>query len=284
MPKIIKYSIKKRLFDNDETDRKVHRRVTPRFGGVGIFISFITAILFLLYHFISVNYTHHYIIFILSVVLMFILGLVDDISNLKAKNKFFIQFLVSFFLVINKVIYIDNLHGLFGIYELHAIFSIFISTFSIIFIINSYNLIDGIDGLSGILGVLFMVLFIIVFYNSGSFTNIYICVPVIGAIIGFLSFNKSPAKIFMGDSGTMFIGIILAFMAIKVANLSIDSDATKNPVFAISIIFYPVMDAMRVFIKRLIKGRTPFSPDKDHLHHHLLKANLSHMQAVIIIL
>ena len=284
MPRIIRYSIRKRMFDDGNEKRKVHRRATPRLGGIGIFLAFITSILFLLFQFVIVPNTLQYLMFILSVVLMFILGLVDDLSNLKAKNKFFVQFLVASFLVVNEVIYVDNLHGLFGIHQLNQPIAVLGSILSIIFIINSYNLVDGIDGLSGSLGILSMVMSIVVFYNSGNFTDIYICIPIIGALLGFLGFNRTPASIFMGDSGTMFIGMVLAFVVVKMSQLPIDSQGVKNPMLSVATIFYPVMDTMRVFVNRIVRGKSPFLPDKDHLHHHLLEMRLSHIKSVVVIL
>ena len=122
-----------------------------------------------------------------------------------------------------------------------------------------------------------------IFLYNNSYLDSIITFSVFGALLGFWIYNKPPAKIFMGDAGTLSVGLLIAYFAIQVSNLPIDNQGTCSPVFAMIVLVYPVIDTLRVFTKRIIKGVSPFTPDKNHIHHLLLELGCSHGKATLII-
>ena len=129
-----------------------------------------------------------------------------------------------------------------------------------------------------------LVCFGCIFLYNNSFLESIITFSVFGALLGFWLYNKPPARIFMGDSGTLSIGLMIAYFAIRASNLPIDNQGTHSPVFAMIVLVYPVIDTLRVFTKRILKGVSPpFTPDRNHIHHLLLDLGCSHGKATIII-
>jgi UDP-N-acetylmuramyl pentapeptide phosphotransferase/UDP-N-acetylglucosamine-1-phosphate transferase len=223
--------------------------------------------------------TKSYFLLLFGVLLIFLLGILDDLVNIRAHLKFYIQILVSIILVWNADIRIVSLHGILGLETLPLWLSYSFSALVITFFINAYNLIDGIDSLSSSLGMYVLACFGSVFLYNHAYLESVMAFSVFGSLLGFWFYNKPPAKIFMGDSGTLSMGLMIAFFAIKIANLPIDSYGTISPVFALVVLSYPVIDTLRVFTKRILKGQSPFTPDKNHIHHLLLDLGYSHGKA-----
>ena len=170
-----------------------------------------------------------------------------------------------------------------GIYQVPFWFSILLTIFTILVIINAYNLIDGIDGLAGGIGAIASFTFGLWFYNYNQFSLCILSFSLFSALLAFLVYNFSPANIFMGDTGSLVVGIILAVLTVNFVELSFDSTPFEfpfrsSPAMAIAILIYPLTDLMRVFMIRLIKRRSPFHADRNHIHHFLLDLGLTHRE------
>jgi len=276
--------LKKKDFLDDPGGRKIHTAKTPAMGGLPIFVGF--GISLLLWSNLEILREVKYVIG--SVSLMFLIGFRDDLINLKAFQKLFGQIAAALIVVAVCDIRLNSLYGLFGFHEIPLWLSYALSTFTIIVITNAYNLIDGIDGLAGSIGLIASLFFGIWFYLNGSIGLSSISLALAGALIAFLNFNWAPSKIFMGDTGSLFIGFFLSIAAIAF----IDQNSTlSNSEFvfmggigtAIAILIIPLADTLRVFIKRIARGKSPMHPDRTHTHHILLRLGCNHAQATGIL-
>ena len=174
---------------------------------------------------------------------------------------------------------IESFNGLFGLYILPNYFQNAFSIFVMVFIINSINLTDGLDGLASSLCIYILIVFSFFFFLNFSFFNFFLAIVSIGSLLGFLYFNKSPAKIFMGDSGSLVLGLIVAYLSVSLCNLPLDNNGCINPVFILCILVYPSIDTLRVFTIRILSGHSPFLADRNHIHHLIVDKNFSHSWA-----
>lgn len=280
IPKIIRVAYRKQLMDVPG-DRSSHTNKVPSLGGVAIYfaIVIVTSIF-------SADMLHDIVFFSAALVLLFFVGLMDDLLVVAPLKKLYAQVISALMIVVGSDIRIDNFFGLFGIYELPFFFSIIFTTFIIVLIINSYNLIDGIDGLAAGVGSLISLSFVFIFFRLYDYSMGYLAIATLAALLAFLYFNFSNRyKIFMGDTGSMVVGYLIAFMAIKFINLSSEDWVMikSGPVVAIAILIVPLIDTLSVIIIRLMKRKSPFSADKNHIHHRVLRLNLNHIQATVII-
>tara|TARA_Y100000588_G_C14280770_1_gene937006 strand:- start:454 stop:1290 length:837 start_codon:yes stop_codon:yes gene_type:complete len=225
-----------------------------------------------------------YSLLLFSIITMFILGIIDDLINIQPSLKLFIQFLLALILVWKAEIYIYSFNGLFDIYNLPIWISYIFSILVIVFIINAYNIIDGIDGLSSAVGILALIIYFGIFIFNNNYFDSLLCLSVMGSLFGFWLQNKPPATIFLGDSGTLSIGLFLAYFSIKVSMLPLDIYGNINPVFAMVVLAYPVIDTLRVFTIRIYRGYSPFRADRNHIHHKLLDLGFSHSKCTSIII
>ena len=286
-PTIIYLSYKKKFYAVPNS-RSSHKKKTPTVGGVPLFIGFIIS-----FNLSAIVLNTHIDLFktlalITATFVIFIMGLKDDLAGTRAIYKLFMQIIISFFLIYTTNTQITGFDGVLGMYNL-GFFSFPITIFLYILIINSINLIDGIDGLAGSL-TLFIALFFGVYFSINGFVNLALlsfCLS--GALISFLFFNFSnKRKIFMGDCGSLFIGLIIAFLTSSLLDLNKGPEVflpIKNaPVVLLSLLLYPFLDTLRVFIIRVKNKKSPLSPDKNHLHHVLLSMGYSHIKSTIIII
>lgn len=282
IPSIIYIANVKKLYDEPGI-RKSHTGSIPTLGGLAIFAGLIFSISF--WTDFSQFWNLQYILAALLVV--FGMGIKDDIVTLSAFKKALGQLFAAVIIVIWGKIRITSFSGIFGIEELHEVFSIFFSIFVILTIINAVNLIDGINGLSASLGIIASITFGTWFYMTGELYQLsIISFALAGSLLAFLKFNVTPAKIFMGDTGSMLLGLMLAILAIEMIDLNehydgISAKLFSAPAIAIAILFVPLYDMMRVFIIRIFRGKSPFKADKCHIHHLLLKLDLNHTQATL---
>jgi UDP-GlcNAc:undecaprenyl-phosphate/decaprenyl-phosphate GlcNAc-1-phosphate transferase len=185
---------------------------------------------------------------------------------------------------------LTNLHGFIGLYDASPLLVVPLSYAVVIFFINAFNLIDGIDGLASSLGAFYFTAFSFIFYFLNDWAFLSVSISMVGMFIAFLRYNLSTdKKIFMGDTGSLFIGFILvAFVIHLMASDFTDKLFLKNAnfgVFLIALLFVPVLDSIRVFVARAAEGRSPFSPDRNHIHHILMdRFALSHRQTTLRIL
>src|SRR5690606_20623805 len=204
----------------------------------------------------------------------------DDLVVLSASKKFIGQVVAASIIIHLGGIRLDSMYGLFGFDDVPEAFSLAMTYLTIIVVINSFNLIDGIDGLAASLGIMTMLVFGTYFFMAGYQAYALLAYSLCGSLVAFLIFNHHPAKIFMGDSGSLMIGLINSILVIKFINVASDSSVVvpiaSAAAVGISILIVPLVDTLRVFGIRIFKGRSPFSPDRNHIHHMLLSKGLSH--------
>lgn len=289
IPSIIKVATIKHLFDTPGK-RKSHTKVIPTLGGIGIFGGFMIS--FCLFAAFDLR-THEMKYILAALCFMFMLGAKDDIVELVASKKFIGQIFAASIIVILGDVRITSLYGLFGISYLGNMFSIILSIITIIFIINAFNIIDGINLLAGSIAILISLSFGIWFFYYGFFDYAILAASMSGAIFAFLKYNYTPAKIFMGDSGSLSIGLLAAVLAIQFIEkneliLRSHTDGifsvTAAPAVAIAVLIIPIFDTLRVFVIRILHKKSPFVADRNHIHHRLLDLGLTHLEATSILI
>lgn len=273
IPPIIAIIKKYSLYDIPDA-RKEHTTPIPTMGGVAIVAGMLTALL------LWFPFTNSIvqICFFFSVIVLFGLGLMDDLKNLSAKYKFVVQIGLAILIALSGI-RITSFDGLFGIHELPLMAQYTFTILAIVGITNAFNLIDGIDGLAGGLGFMSLVTLGIFLTMAGDINTALIAFALAGSLFAFLYFNFNPAKIFMGDTGSLVLGFIVATLCIRLMaiNLSIANPVlTHAPVFVLSIVLIPVFDTIRVFTIRIWNGKSPFAPDKTHIHHLLTNQGFTH--------
>ena len=275
IPAIINVAEMKKLFDMPD-ERKVHHSPITPLGGLGIFAGFVFGCLLTLHfnQYADLQY------FMAASFVIFFLGLKDDILVISPVKKFIGQVLAAFIIIYYGGIQIRSMHGFLGLYQLPEMFSLLLTYFAVIVVINSFNLIDGVDGLAGSLGLLSTVVFGIYFLNVDMLPYAVIAFSLAGSLLAFLIFNFQPAKIFMGDTGSLLVGTINSILVIKFINVANTEDVTfpilASPAVGFTILMIPLLDTLRVFGIRILHRRSPFSPDRNHIHHLLLDRGFSH--------
>lgn len=281
---LILIALKKRLFDAPTEARKIHKKIIPNLGGLTVFTGF----LFTVALFVDNTAIQHMNTMLAAGVIIFVIGLKDDIIGVDPMKKFAAQFLAAFILTIAGDIRIMDLGGFVGIHDLSYPFSIGLSVFMIVGLINAYNLIDGIDGLVGCMGLLASVSYALLFYLAGDHAWAMIATALAGSLVGFLFYNVSPAKIFMGDCGSLVIGLLVSIFSIHFMNLGVTAapvlaGITFNaiPAMAAAIALMPIFDTLRVFAVRILRGNSPFKADRNHMHHRMLDLGMTHTRATL---
>lgn len=263
--------------------RKVHSESTPSLGGIAIFLGFIVSLLF----FVPLVELAQYKFLLLPIFFAFLLGIRDDVASLQALDKLTIQIFAALLVVFIADIRFSGLYGLFGLTNLPTGVAEFLSIFVIVGLTNAFNLIDGIDGLAGSIAVVILSFFGWWFFETGHTTMGYFSLTMASATLAFLFYNWSPAKIFMGDTGSLVLGFTLSALMIKFIDLNYllspkSAYFLQAPIaLSFALLVLPVYDTLRVFIIRFLAGRSPMSPDQNHVHHILLKLNFSHSQATL---
>lgn len=280
IPVIIQIAKAKKLFDEPD-ERKVHKTVIPTLGGLGIFAGFILACLMGVPAGVNTEFQY----FVAAAIVIFFLGLKDDVMVLSASKKFVGQVIAAGILIKFGGVSINNMHGFLGIYEIPYYASVILSFFTIIVITNSFNLIDGVDGLAGSLGLITTIVFGSYFFYAGQVTYGVMAFALAGSIVGFLIYNFSPAKIFMGDTGSLLIGLVNSILVIKFIAIAGAHGAKfpipASPAIGFAILIIPLFDTLRVFGLRILDRRSPFSPDRIHVHHFLLDLGFSHKKITL---
>lgn len=275
VPVVLEVAEKKKLFDIPN-ERKVHTRLVASLGGVGIFGGFILASLLSIQG--HLNYEFQY--FFAAALVIFFLGLKDDLIILSASKKFIGQIIAASILIHLGGIRLDSMYGLLGFERLPEAFGLALSYLTIIVVINSFNLIDGVDGLAASLGILTMLVFGSYFFAIGYQAYALLAFAMAGSLGAFMIFNHHPARIFMGDSGSLMIGLINSILVIKFINVANDPlvaiPVPSAVAIGFSILIVPLLDTLRVFSVRILNGVSPFTPDRNHVHHLLLDRGMDH--------
>jgi UDP-GlcNAc:undecaprenyl-phosphate GlcNAc-1-phosphate transferase len=280
-PFLRKIAIENNLVDEPD-ERKIHREIIPRVGGIAIAISFFTAVV-LAYSLFHVDLTASIPSLTgicIGGALIFLVGVLDDIKGLNAPKKFAGQIVAALALVpfgfLIKTLEIPFI----GTVHLGFFFGLALTVFWIVAIINAFNLIDGMDGLSSGVAVIASIILAILSILSGKLLMVIVLIAVLGSTLGFLWHNWHPAKIFMGDCGAMFLGFILAAVSIEISYKSTTASAIFVPILALGL---PIIDTIAAVSRRLWHRKPLFSADKKHIHHKLLDAGFTVRQAALIL-
>jgi len=283
IPVIVKISKEKHLYD-EPNERRLHKVVIPNLGGVAIFIGISIATLLSLHHleFIEFRYIQA------SMIILFFIGIKDDILIISARKKFIAQVLCALILIIPGGIRFTNLHGILGLNEINYSLSVSITLLAIVAIINATNLVDGIDGLAASIGIFSSIIFGIKFLITDNEVYTILCSAIIGSLLAFLWYNVygRTNKIFLGDTGSLILGLLIAILVIQYNEFALTTTSQEisfSPVFSLAILATPLADMIRVFAIRIYNGKSPFAPDMGHIHHRLLKLGFSHFNSTLII-
>ena len=255
-------------------ERKVHKVPIPRLGGLGIYMGFILG--YVLFGTMSLKMNA----ILIGSFIIIITGIIDDINPIPAKIKFLFQIVAASIVAFYGKILLSDLSA-FGFYIEFGIFSYPITILFIVSIINCINLIDGLDGLAaGLSSIYFITIGIVIVGWMHTFElDAVITFVMLGSTLGFLCHNFNPAKIFMGDSGSMFLGYMIAVIAL----LGFKNVTLTTLLVPICLLAIPIMDTLFAIIRRVINKKPIGEPDKKHLHHQLLNLNISHRNTVLII-
>jgi UDP-N-acetylmuramyl pentapeptide phosphotransferase/UDP-N-acetylglucosamine-1-phosphate transferase len=293
-PSLIKVAFLKRLFDEPGEARKLHKRVVPTIGGIIIFAATVFA-LALWFPYDMTQYDglvrgiKDFQFVVATLLMLFFVGIKDDIVGTAPIKKLAAHIIVGMILVLMAEIRIKSLHGLFGVYDIPLWASIFLSLFTYIVVVNAFNLIDGVDGLAAGVGLIAAAGFGILFMLGGNPVMALLAFALAGSLAAFLFFNFSPAKIFMGDSGSLSIGLIMSVLAIKLVEFEPAEGVAEwvkpliSPVMVLAVLAYPLTDTLRIFFYRAMRGVSPFSADRNHLHHLLIDSGFTHVSTVLSI-
>ncbi|MGW9527038.1 glycosyltransferase family 4 protein [Paenibacillus terrae] len=283
-PLVKKFAVKVGAVDVPNA-RKVHTRIMPRLGGLGIFLAFLLSLLaispFVPEGMLSSRDINFIAAFLIGGTLITLIGALDDRFDLNAKLKFLAQIAVACMVVFAFDIRVDFVNVPFqdAYSSLESWISIPLTIFWIVGVTNAINLIDGLDGLAaGVSGIAIGTIFVMSLL-MGNYMVAMLCLVLLGSIIGFLFFNFHPAKIFMGDTGSLFLGFCLAMLSM----LGFKQIAIVSFITPLIIIGVPLSDTFFAIIRRKLQKKPIFSPDKGHLHHCLRELGFSHRQTVLII-
>ncbi len=285
IPTIVAVAKAKHLVD-EPNGRTSHNKSIPTLGGVAIFAGILISLLIFinLQSFPSIQYITP------GLLILFFIGLKDDILSISWKKKLIGQIAAALIVILLGDIRITNLHGFFGIYDIDYVFSIFLSLFIFIVIINCFNLIDGIDGLSAGIGIIASIVLGVWFFLINNNQYFILSFGITGSLLAYFYFNvfSKKNKIFMGDTGSLIIGFLMAVLIIEFNeyNIGLESIYTIKaaPAVSIGILFVPLFDTLRVFIIRISRKKSPFYPDREHVHHRLLKLGNTHFQATLVLM
>jgi len=291
IPAVIRAAHFKSLVDLPN-ERKSHAKAIPTLGGLSIFAGILISSSF----FKDYGGFHEIRFMIPAIVILFLVGIKDDILILSAKKKFMAQICAAALISIAGDLRIASFYGLFGLQAIPYLVSVALTIFTIVCIINAFNLIDGINGLAGGISFIISTTFGTWFYLIGKYDLAILAYSLSGSVLGFLFYNfKEEASIFMGDTGAMIIGFIMAICAIQFIELnkvletqlrvgdSFSYWIKASPAVVMGILIVPLFDTLRVFLIRLLKGRSPFVADRNHLHHVLIQLGCGHTQASLIL-
>ncbi len=276
IPLLIKISYHFNLYDKPDVNRKLHTRYISPLGGVAIFIS-------LFIGFSLSGYPDQFpgfAYFSSALVLLFFTGLKDDIMEISTYKKLSIEIFSAMLIVFGCGAVIFEFGGIFGLNAVPLYISVPLTLFTVVVVMNAFNLIDGVDGLAGGIGFIASLFFAVGFYLSGEIHFFYLSMIVAITLGSFLIHNFQPAKIFMGDTGSLVVGFVFAFLSVRFIGLNqvagdINFFVNSVPVLPIAFLSVPLYDTFTVVLKRLFRGDSPFTPGRDHVHHQLLNMGFS---------
>lgn len=298
IPRIVIIAKIKRLFD-EPNSRKVHKGAIPRLGGLSFFPAALFSFAFVLglrYYYgydisldLQVELLTEFLFVMAGMLILYFVGMADDLIGVGYRNKFVAQIFAGVCLVFAGVTVFD-LQGLCGIYRLPFAMDALLTIAAVVLTVNAFNLIDGVDGLCSGLGTIILTTLGILFIYYQLFVYAMFAFGMVGVLIAFFQYNVlgTRLKVFMGDTGSLTLGYMIVFLGLKFVNLENTTFIALglNSTLAIlaGLLFVPVFDTCRVFVSRIARGKSPFFPDKNHVHHKLLQLNRTHLQSTGILL
>jgi UDP-GlcNAc:undecaprenyl-phosphate GlcNAc-1-phosphate transferase len=282
VPSIVHIAHLKNLLDTPN-GRTVHKSLTPRLGGVAVFAGFMSALTI----FAPLNNGVKELL--AGCIILFFVGLKDDLVTISVGKKFVGQLLASGVVMIMADVRVTSFQGILGINTLPVGISYAFTFVMIIGITNAINLIDGLDGLAGTIVLILTGTFGYYFYRYGgaTFSNYaFVAVCLIGGMLGFLRYNFHKASVFMGDTGSLVCGFIVSILAIQFIELGGRTGqpfGNVAPAVTLGVLFVPLFDTLRVFILRMAAGHSPFSPDKNHIHHRIMAMGFPQISTVLLL-
>lgn len=286
IPRIISIVRIKNLMDKPN-QRSSHKEKTPTMGGVAFFASLLSSL-----YFLQVYDSHKLgLSLVIGLLILFYIGIKDDLVGVSPRTKIIGQMLSFIFVMDSNELSITSLNGFLGFYELPLWISYFLGIFIIISIVNAYNLIDGINGSASMVGIMIFSIFSYIFYQTEDYYFVLLSISSIGCLTAFLRYNISKKNsIFMGDTGSLLIGFVIGVCTLRFLNLPIERLSMANInyynkfVLVFIILYIPFVDTMRVFLIRILKHRSPFFADRNHIHHIMIDyMMLSHIQASLLL-
>ncbi len=293
IPRILLISAKKKLFDEPD-ERKLHHRSIPRLGGVSFFPAIVFTFCCVLaisnmYGYSAGAFPSEYLLLICGMTLIYLTGIADDLVGVRYRQKFIVQAVCAGFFPLSGL-WIDNFHGLFGIYAIAPWMGILLTVFTVVFITNAINLIDGVDGLAAGLSGISLLAFAVMFLGHGLWVYSALAMATVGVLVPFFYYNvfgnpNRARKIFMGDTGSLTLGYVISFLAVRFCSVSSGVEVVSDgaPVIALGTMIVPAFDVIRVVVVRIRNGGSPFLPDRNHIHHRLLDAGFSPRQTMVVL-
>ena len=285
IPSIVHTSVLKNL-GAVSNGRTSHKNPTPTMGGIAVFAGFVFSTVLIAGTFFDMELMY----LICGMAIILFIGIKDDILVVDPWKKLTGQIIAASIVILFADIRIDNFYGLFGIYQIPYLVSVIFSAFVFLVIINGLNLIDGIDGLASGIGILVSSLFGSWFLLTGNHADAALTFSLAGSLIAFFYFNvfSRKNKLFLGDTGSLLTGFLIGIFAFRVLQLNQTGDGVyyinSVPVVVFGILILPLFDTLRVFFIRILQGKSPFTADRQHIHHRILQLGFSHIQATILLL
>jgi UDP-N-acetylmuramyl pentapeptide phosphotransferase/UDP-N-acetylglucosamine-1-phosphate transferase len=281
IPVLIRVAELKHLYDEPD-ERKSHKLRIPTLGGIAFFSGFIMASAVCVPALADSPFQY----MVAAFLVIFMVGMKDDVIGLSPLKKLIGQLVASFAVIYLGNLQITSMYGFLGIGTLAPHFSLLLTYFTFLVIINAFNLIDGVDGLAGSIGMLVSGVLGTYFLYTGDLLYAVMGFAMAGGLAAFLIFNISPARIFMGDTGSLMIGLVNSILIVKfieeAGNPAGKLPVESVPAVAVAILILPLFDTLRVFAIRMFQGRSPFAADRNHIHHYLLALGLSHKQTTLV--
>jgi UDP-GlcNAc:undecaprenyl-phosphate/decaprenyl-phosphate GlcNAc-1-phosphate transferase len=284
IPSIVTVAHEKHLYD-EPGRRKSHHQNIPNLGGVAIFAGLVIATGL----FVNIAESREFMPVLVAIVIVFFIGIKDDILIIAPDKKLYGQIIAAIVIVIVGDVRFTSLHGFLGLYEIDYFPSIALTGFVVVVLTNAFNLIDGIDGLAAGIGMVVSLTFGTWFFLADFHNYAVLSAALFGSLACFFGFNVfgQKNKVFMGDTGSLILGLIVSVLAIKFneANISYKGvySIASAPAVSFGILIVPLFDTIRVFTLRILRGHSPFRPDKNHLHHRVLKLGFSHFRSTSLI-
>jgi UDP-GlcNAc:undecaprenyl-phosphate GlcNAc-1-phosphate transferase len=274
MPRLARIGKQFGLVDRPNS-RKVHNSPKPLVGGLGMILAFAMSCIL----FVPMTGMRG---FFAGVVLLFIIGFLDDYKELGHRWKFFGQVTAAMLMMFLSDVYLTNFGNLLYFGDIHfGLFALPLTVFCTVGITNAINMIDGLDGLAGGVSLVAFIAFAILGYMTAQWNYFFISLALAGAALGFLRYNWRPARIFMGDAGSLFLGFTLVYLSIIMTQ---GPTGTVRPVMPLLVLAVPITDTITLMVKRAMVGKSPFHADRYHLHHILIRIGMSKRMAVVTIL